>query len=152
MPDYSLHSYDKAKWHYGADDFPDELEDIHGFTHTGFYLVWLADNDLISEFVKQDFKDELNATVNREKGPIHLYEMMDGCLIGDMLNEKGNVFSQSYFEKLYFGDYATAFPEAADVYSVEPSWDNYDCLVPEIEKRYQKWLKSKEKKPWQFWK
>lgn len=152
MTDYSTHAYDKAKWHYGADDFPEELDEVYGFTHTGFYLVWLAENDLISEFVQQEFVAELKATLTREKSPIHLYEVMDGCLIGDMLNEEGNEFSISYFEKTYFGDYSGTFLEADGAYSIAPSWENYERVVPIISKRYQKWLLSKEKKVWQFWK
>ena len=152
MKDYSSYSYDKAKWHYGGDLFPNDLDDIHGFTHTGFYLVWLAENNLISDFVKQDFATELSATLNREKGPIHLYEMMDGCLIGDMLNDDGNDFSQTYYEKSYFGDFEGIFDEVSDIYLVAPTWENYERMSILIRKRYQKWQTSKDKKFWQFWK
>lgn len=152
MRDYSKHSYDKAKWHYGGDEFPSSLDDIHGFTHTGFYLTWLAENNLISDFIRQDFTSELSETLDRKKGPVHLYEMMDGCLIGDMLTNEGNRFSQSYYERSYFGDYAKLFNEVTDIYFVTPSWENYERIVPVIQRRYEKWLRSKEKKPWQFWK
>ena len=150
MKDFSSYSYDKAKWHYGGDEFPAELSEIHGFTHTGFYLLWLAENNFISDFVRQDFEAELSATLNRDKSPVHLYEMMDGCLIGDMLNSEGNMFSQSYYEKHYLNDYSKTYDEVTDVYYVNPSWENYERIVPLISQRFQKWQRSKVKKPWQF--
>jgi len=129
-----------------------DIDEIHGFTHTGFYLVWLAENNLVSDLVKQDFSEELATTLNREKGPIHLYEMMDGCLIGDMLSDEGNSFSQFYYEKYYLGDFEFVFDEVKDTYLVSPTWESYDRMVPVIQSRYEKWQRSKVKKPWQFWK
>jgi len=31
--------YDDASWHYGG-DFPDDLPDEAGATHTGMFLAW----------------------------------------------------------------------------------------------------------------
>ena len=38
--------YDKADWHYGADNYDPELDESHGFIHTGMFLGWILDHDL----------------------------------------------------------------------------------------------------------
>lgn len=36
----SLMKYDDASWHYGADNFPKELPQRVGATHTGMFVAW----------------------------------------------------------------------------------------------------------------
>ena len=101
-----------------------------GLLTLDFTFLWLAENNFISDFVRQDFEAELSATLNRDKSPVHLYEMMDGCLIGDMLNSEGNMFSQSYYEKHYLNDYSKTYDEVTDVYYVNPLGKIMSVLSP----------------------
>ena len=43
--DYDV--YDKAKYHSGG-NFPEELDQFQSFVHTGMYVGWLIDNDLLN--------------------------------------------------------------------------------------------------------
>jgi len=149
--DKNQYAYDKAKWHYGADNFPSNQPNLFGFVHTGFFLTWLAENGLLSSFVLEESAAEVKTTIDRLSSPIALYEVWDGVLCGDMLNEKGNKFALWYYERKYFSDYAEVFFESECIYSVNPSWENYDLIKLVISKKYNKWIASKDKKIWQFW-
>nr|WP_294939360.1 hypothetical protein [uncultured Flavobacterium sp.] len=59
-PENTVNVYDKAKWHYDG-EFPDGLDEFQGFVHTGMFLGWLIDNDLVSEEFKLDFDHEIQA-------------------------------------------------------------------------------------------
>lgn len=101
-----IHTYDKAKWHCDADNFPQELPESHGYTHTGLYLSWLTEMDLLSDGFKENM--ELSSIVLRNHSPIYLYEFSGGCLFSDMLSDEGNAFSKSYFDfekGRYLADY-----------------------------------------------
>lgn len=150
MKNYNSHVYDKAKWHYGAEDFPIDAPIEYGFTHTGFFVTWLAERQLLSHFAQEN-SESIVAVLDREKSPIHLYELWDGCLIGELLSDGGNRFSFQYYEKHYFSDYVNIFGEDASVYNVDTTWKNYDQLKPTIDKRYNKWLRSSRKRKWKFW-
>ncbi len=149
--DHNTHVYDKAKWHYDADDFPANLPVEHGFTHTAFFVNWLAEGELLSDFALEILEKSI-IVQSREKTPIHLYELFDGCLIGDLLTEKGNRFSYQYYKKKYISDYIDIFEMVDNIYDVEPIWENYDKVKPVIDKRYHKWLQSSQKRKWKFWK
>ena len=48
--------YDKAKWHYDG-DYPSALAHSQAFVHTGMFLGWLIDHDLVSEEFVEDTSD-----------------------------------------------------------------------------------------------
>jgi len=147
--DFNSHTYDKAKWHYGADNFPKNMPEENGFTHVGFYLTWLVEQDLVGAEITNDEMSPLSEIKSRKVSPIKLIEIWDGCLIGDMLNETGNKFSYWYYENKYFDDFVDVFE---DIYVIPSTWDRYDRLKPVLDKRFAKWLNSRSKKPWQIWK
>lgn len=144
--DFSSHAYDKAKWHYGG-EFPEDTPEENAFTFTGFFLTWLLQNDLLSDEIRADSAETIEKTRDRDVSPIALYEEWDGCLIGDMLSEKGNAFAFPYYEKHFYSDFGAAFePFGLDVYDVTPNWENYDKFKPVLDARYEKW---RSKKWWQ---
>ena len=53
-----MSKYDDASWHYGG-DFPEELPEKNGATHTGMFLNWCIQHDLISDELKEDSADEI---------------------------------------------------------------------------------------------
>jgi len=142
----TLDVYDKAKWHYGG-DFPEDLEAFQGYIHTGLFLGWLIDNDLISE----QFKTDLSAEIARFKqqrltGPQLFQKCCGGVLMLDDLNATGNRFAMEYFEfnaGQYLHDYQTTLGKGLpSIYHVADSWENYNKLKSVINKRFNEWHAS----------
>ena len=48
------HVYDKAEFHYDG-DFPEDLEDYQGFVHTGMFVAWLIEHDMIDAEANEEF-------------------------------------------------------------------------------------------------
>jgi hypothetical protein len=139
----TLDVYDKAKWHYGG-DFPEDLEAFQGYIHTGLFLGWMIDNDLVSE----QFKTDLSAEVDRFKqqritGPQLFQKCCGGVLMLDDLNATGNRFAMTYFEfntGQYLHDYEVTLGKGLPtIYHVADNWENYNKLKPIINKRFEEW-------------
>lgn len=132
--------YDKAEYHMGDVDRA-RLPEDYAYTHTGFYMSWLAQNGLLSDWITESSADELSGTVEtRTVSPIRLYESWDGALIDDMLSDEGNAFSGAYYSSgLFFADYVETFDVKQKPYTVAPTWENYDLLKPVLDRRYADW-------------
>jgi hypothetical protein len=147
--------YDKAKYHYGG-DFPEGLPDDQAFVHTGLYLGWIIDRDLYSDQFREDSAEAITRFKAREITGPEVYESWDGCLIDFMLNDEGNAFSREYFDfdsGRYLADYEEMLCGALPtMYHVDNTWENYDRLRPRLDQRYDEWRRSRDVKPWQFWK
>jgi len=90
--------YDKADWHYGADNFSSDLDESHGFTHTGMFLGWILDHDLYdTEWFGPEMQSYVAAFKNRELTGPKFFEACDGVLLDNMLNDEGNAFAHHYF-------------------------------------------------------
>lgn len=133
--------YDDAEWHYGG-DFPDGTPVSYGFTHIGFFLSWVVETDLLSDFIRSESPGAVIAARNRTVSPIALLEDWDGKLVNDMLTEEGNKFAAYYYnlesDSGYIPDYVEEFSEYG-AYEVEPTWENFDRIKPVIDRRYQEW-------------
>src|SRR5438477_10404913 len=95
------HVYDKAKWHYDG-DFPKGLPKKQGFVHTGFFVGWLLENDMINRQFIREFGQELRGIAKEFKrrkitGP-EAYDAWGGCLVSDMLTVEGNEFAEKYYD------------------------------------------------------
>jgi hypothetical protein len=62
-----MSKYDDASWHYGG-DFPEGLPQKNGATHTGMFLNWCINNDLISDELKEDAAEEIEGKTKRNNG------------------------------------------------------------------------------------
>jgi len=137
--------YDKAKWHYGG-DYPTDLPTENAYTHTGMFLAWLADSGLLSPEFAEDFHEDLQQLNERKITPGRLFQIVDGVLASDMLNDDGNAFSKTYYapEDIYFRDYhATLALNLPSDYHAADTWENYDRLKATIDRRYIEWQQSK---------
>ena len=146
--------YDKAKWHFGG-DFPDELDSFQGHIYTGFYLTWLIENDLFENQNDPAIKAEILKIKNREITGANFYkEFLDGVFMDEDLTDVGIEFSYFYFEKgTYLDDYADALSDdLPSIYHIKDNWDNYKRIKVIVDKRFNKWKKSKNKKWWNFFK
>lgn len=141
-------AYDKADWHL-TDDFPKDLKEEQVYVHTGFFVGWLIDNDLVSD----DFKEVNSAFIPQFKqkqisGP-KLYELSGGVLSEEDVNAEGRLFCNYYFEpNTYFTDYRETFIKGSffkkglpSDYHVEDTWENYRKLAAVLDKRFVEWNK-----------
>ena len=147
--------YDKAKYHYEG-EYPEDLLDSQAFVHTGMYVGWLLDHEMIlDEFL--EFSEKSIAKFRKRKlSPVSIYQEWDGCLIDDMLTPAGNEFSSYYFDLetgRYFRDYeALLARDLPTLYHPKFTWDAYDRVCEMIDARYAEWKKKKTKSWWEFWK
>lgn len=70
--------YDDASWHYGG-DFPEELPDEAGATHTGIFLAWALLVGLSGEFHVDDSPEDIPRLKMRSLTPGQFFlESCDG--------------------------------------------------------------------------
>ncbi|WP_299117427.1 hypothetical protein [uncultured Winogradskyella sp.] len=154
--------YDDVSWHYGG-DFPKDLSKKNGATHTGMFIKWCIDNNLFSEELEDDAKEEIRQLKDREiTGAEFLINVCDEKFTDNDLNELGNEFAQDYYEDdttfgakngCYGENYCDLFNEKAEkqgfeyesIYHIEDTYKNYDFLKPIIDKRFEEWKKYKRK-------
>src|SRR5690606_23780558 len=87
------HVYDKAKWHYEG-NFPKELPCDQAFVHTGMFLGWLIEHDMIDG----EFAPEADRFRSGELTGAQVYKLLDGVLLDELLTEEGNRFARAYLE------------------------------------------------------
>lgn len=135
--------YDDASWHYGG-DFPDDLPDEAGATHTGMFVAWALLAGLAGELHVDDFAEDLEALKRREITPgAYFLRCCDGKFTDEDLNDEGNAFAAAYFEfetGQYLADYErTLAGELPTTYHVADTWENFDQLRPILDQRLREW-------------
>lgn len=50
-------TYDKAKWHWGAETAPTDIPQENGATHIAFFFRWCMERKLYSKDFAGDFAD-----------------------------------------------------------------------------------------------
>lgn len=146
--------YDKAKWHFGSDNFPKDLPDDCGGTHTAFFLRWCLENDFLSKTAQEDFAADIEAV---KQGKMNCRDLlmngMDGVFTSDELNTKGRKFANAYYNSektkfakqygYYLADYEKLIAETSSVddsYRFENSEENYLLIKELMDRRYQEFL------------
>jgi hypothetical protein len=136
--------YDKAKYHYDG-SYPEGLPVKQAFNHTGMFLGWNVDQNLCSDWFKEELKPELAQYRDRKITGAQLYEFCDGVFEDGMLNEEGNAFARAYFDfekGEYLFDYEDVLGEdLPTMYHVEDNWENYEKLKCKVDERYEAWKK-----------
>jgi hypothetical protein len=137
--------YDKAEYHYDG-DFPKGLPRKHAFVHTGMFVGWLIEHDMIAP----DFLEETQRFKERKKTGAQVYKAWDGSLTSDVLTDEGNAFAKYYYGGAdgnggpYFDDYeATLTVGLPGLYHVKDTWENYDTIKQKIDLRYEAWKQQK---------
>ncbi len=138
---------DKAKWHYEAENYPDELDEDCAATHIGMFLAWAVLHGLVGDELREDSNEAIDALCSRRiTGREFLIDECDGCLGEGDLNDEGKGFAASYYtseaptEERYLLDYSECLAENVEsIYHVEDSWENYDRLAPVIDRAFADW-------------
>lgn len=135
--------YDDASWHYGG-DFPDDLPDEAGATHTGMFLAWAVLSGLGSEIFIEELPEYVERLRSREITPgAFFFSLCDGKFIDEDLSELGNEFAMAYYESesaQFIPDYeATLAAGLPSTYHVPDTWESFDKLKPVIDRRFAEW-------------
>jgi hypothetical protein len=144
--------YDKAKWHYGADNFGRDLAPEQGFVHTGLFLGWLILHGLVDMVELADEAPEIDEVRRRERTGPELFQSMDGVLLSTMLTDEGNAFAAAYFDFDHGGyllDYEAGLGVGLpSLYHVADTWENYDRLAAVVDRRYAAWQAAGRPSSW----
>ena len=136
--------YDKAKYHYDG-DYPKGLPRKQAFVHTGMFVGWLIDHDLIAA----DFLEETQGFKERKVTGAQVYRRWDGCLTSDMLTEEGRRFASDYFDfehGQFLEDYdAVLVKDLPSQLHVADTWENYESIKRKIDERYAVWRQKQRK-------
>lgn len=119
------HLYESARLHLTS-DFPEELPETAAYTHGGFLLIWLLNNDMIKPHVSERFEDAIERFNDSQINAGQFFEACGGEIRSDMLTTSGNNFALAYLERFYLEDYKTLFQE--DFPSHFDVTDNVDHL------------------------
>lgn len=139
----SPYVYDKAKYHLESiDEFG--LPEEHAYHHTTFFLSWLVNNGLMSEWFLSESAKELALYRSGQMSINELYESWDACLISDMLSDEGNAFALDYFD-FERGDYLADYAEnlqkdLPSEFHVPYTPDTEAIAHAMISERYAQWL------------
>ena len=144
--------YDKAKWHYEADNFGRDLDPEQGFVHTGLFLGWLVLHDLVDMDDLADARTEIEEVRARRRTGPKLLEWLDGVLMSTMLTSEGDAFTHAYFD-FDRGAYLRDYHETLGIglpspYHVRDTWSNYDRLAPLIDRRCAAWREAGRPTSW----
>jgi hypothetical protein len=142
-PENSMDVYDKAKWHYGG-DFPEDLDDFQGYIHTGMFLGWLIDQDLVSNRFKKEHEEEIKLFKEKKLSGAQVYQRaLDGVLMLEDISELGNRFGIYYFNMdngEYLVDYENILgANLPSLYHVQDTWDNYYKLKEMLDSKFAEW-------------
>lgn len=148
--------YDKAKYH-AESVIEAGFEEGQEFVHTGMYLGWLIDHDLLDPAFAAEWAEDVEAFRQRRLSGPKLFQRWDGALVDDMLSDRGNAFSTFYFEfekGSFVADYQRTFGVSGgnDFFGVTDSWENYTKIKVLIDQAYERWSRKQDKRPWEFWK
>ena len=138
--------YDDASWHYGG-DFPKDLPDEAGATHTGMFVAWALLSGLAGQIHIDDFPQDLEALRTRSVTPGQFFfNSCDGKFIDENLNDQGNAFAASYFDFEhggYLADYENVLGvDLPSLYHVPDTWQSFDKLKPTLDRRFSDWLSA----------
>lgn len=159
----SVMAYDKAKYHFDADDFPEELPITQGGVHTAFFYRWMLEKGFAGEDLRKDGADLLSKINEEEKDYSVLdllFDFNDGSLIDEDFNQEGAEFADAYYDDTarfskkygsYLQDYCNldlAFLEGAkeeSYYYIHFSDQNYEKVKVLLNQRYQQFLEFQGK-------
>jgi hypothetical protein len=139
--------YDDASWHYGG-EFPSDLPDEAGATHTGMYVAWALLSGFAGDIHIIDYPEDIQRLQERSVTPGAFFlSACDGKFTNEDLTDEGNAFTCWYFafEKgQYLVDYEATFgqslpEEPNSLYYVTDSWDSFDKLRPVLDMRLLEW-------------
>ncbi len=134
--------YDRMKYHQDtvlAYGLPIERAANHAIQ----FLRWMAENELLSELLKQECNEQLEQFSNGENTLFEVFEWFDYSLSEDMFSQKGKEFASVYYgehERQYIHDYQLLCQnQLPTMYHVILNDEIYNRVKSRIDDRYQEW-------------
>lgn len=138
-------SYDKAKYHYETVQ-EEGLPEEHAANHTVYFMRWLIERGLTSEFFRTEGREPLERFRKGECTIHEVYGWWDEVLAGDMLSDEGNAFAMAYFDfdkGKYMEDYEeTLLGEFESTWHIPFTEENYRKFKAVIDRRYDEWMQN----------
>lgn len=140
--------FDKAKWHFDADNFPPQLDAYQGYIHTGYYIGWLAKKGFLNMEEMPDLQHSIDLLEKNSISPVAIYrEMMDGVFSSDDIIPQILSFTREYFDfdrGDYLRDYEVALGAGLpSLYYVKDTTENFGKIFLVIEESYNGWLRDR---------
>jgi hypothetical protein len=135
--------YDDASWHYGG-DFPKDLPDEAGATHTGMFVAWALLSGLGGNIHTVECPEDLKTLQARAMTPGKFFlKFCDGKFTDEDLSGEGNAFAKHYFKfegDGFLSDYTDVIPiSLPSLYHAPDNWDTFELVKPIFDARLQKW-------------
>lgn len=157
-----FHVYDKAKWHWGAKDAPEDLPQENGGTHIAFFLKWCIEMDFSSEEFLEDFLEIIDKIKSDDFDCREFFiDGMDGVFSSEELNTDGQNFVNEYYtdentefakkNSWYLSDYGEVENELSrekdakddSYFYIDNSKENYIIIKKLIDKKYKEFCQNK---------
>ena len=118
--------YDDASWHYGG-DFPKDLPEEAGATHTGMFVAWALLAGLAGEIHTTESPEDLRDLQSRTVTPGHFF-----------------MTRRLDTPDRFLADYEKTLAKTEpSLYHIEDSWANFDLLKPVFDERFAAWRARK---------
>ncbi|MCA5014516.1 MULTISPECIES: hypothetical protein [unclassified Enterococcus] len=153
-------AYDKAKWHFDAEDFPEGIEIEQGGVHIAFFYRWMIENNFSGQDMLEEVSNEIQLIKEGKYSALDLlFDFCDGVFMGEDFEGKGVEFADQYYEtgtpfsekySSYLEDYINLKLEHMNDlensdYGVTFTNRNYEIVKAIIDKRYSEYLNFIEK-------
>lgn len=129
-------SIDKADWHSGADDFPDDVPEENGATHIGWFVRWAIGRGF---FVANDGTPAEAIDAVRDgtmSGRDLVLNHLDGKLWPGDLNDEGQAFAEAHYNGYLNDAGRLLIPDLESVYYAEDNDANYRMMAAALDERW----------------
>lgn len=139
-------AYDKSKWHFDAEDFPQELSTDQGTVHIAFFYRWMLEHQLANTTVIEEDDPGLyeQLMIGEITALDFFIEFYDGVLIDEDLTEEGAAFASTYYDA-YLTDYENLplqlFYGYDSLYAAIYNEENYALVARLLEGKFKAFLK-----------
>ena len=125
-------SIDRADWHSGADNFPDDVPEENGATHIGMFVRWAIGHGL---FVDDATPPEAIEAVRTSKMSARdfVLDELDGKLWPSMLTDECAAFAEAHWDD-FIEEYAGLPCKGDTLYHVEDTDENYQVVAAALDK------------------
>ena len=129
---------DRADWHSGADNFPDDVPEENGATHIGMYVRWaIGRGFFVDDATPAEAIEAVRA--GRMSGRDLVLGHLDGKLWPSMLTQECADFAEAHWND-FIEDFAGLPSEVGDTaYHVEDTTENYDIVAAALDERWARY-------------
>ena len=132
--------YDKAKWHYEGDHYPEGLPEANAYTHGGFHLAWLVARGLVAQEFMNDHAAAVQELATGQLSAGQFYQRVGGVIDSEMLTETGNAFAEEYIEEEYLEDYELLLEDdSEEIYEVADNKQNLKRVSKLLDDVFSDW-------------